>query len=52
VAVGFGFPLILTVAVTGFLAVQNRLDGRDPKLRLAPRSTVETVLQFHDEADL
>jgi hypothetical protein len=52
VAIGFGFPLILTVAVTGFLAVQNRMDGRDPKLRLAPRSTGETVLKFRDEADL
>jgi hypothetical protein len=52
VAVGFGFPLILTIAVSGFLAIQNRLDGRDPKLRLAPRSHIETVVKFREEAEL
>jgi hypothetical protein len=52
VAVGFGFPLVLTVAVTGFLAIQNRLDSRDPKLRLAPRSNVETIVKFREEAEL
>jgi hypothetical protein len=52
VTVTFGFPLVLTVAVTTFLAVQHRLDSRDPKLRLAPQHHVETVLQFREEAEL
>jgi hypothetical protein len=52
VAVTFGFPLILTVAVTTFLAVQHRMDSRDPKLRLAPQNHVETVLEFREEAEL
>jgi hypothetical protein len=52
VAVTFGFPLILTMAVTAFLAVQHRLDSRDPKLRIAPQNHVETVLQFREEAEL
>ena len=37
--------------MTTFLAVQHRLDSRDPKLRLAPQHHVETVLQFREEAD-
>jgi hypothetical protein len=52
VAVTFGFPLILTMAVTAFLAIQHRLDGRDPKLRLAPQNHVETVLHFREEGEL
>ena len=52
VAVTFGFPLILALAVLAFLAVQHRLDSRDPKLRLAPQHHVETVLQFREEAEL
>ena len=32
----FAFPLILTILVGAFLAVQHRFDRRDPKLVLAP----------------
>jgi hypothetical protein len=52
VAVTFGFPLVLTLAVTVFLAVQHRLDARDPKLRLAPQSNVETAVRFREESEL
>ena len=52
VAVTFGFPLLLTLAATGFLAVQHRLDARDPKLRLAPQNHVETVMRFREESEL
>ncbi len=31
-----GFPLMLLLLVLGYVAVQNRLDSRDPKLALAP----------------
>jgi len=31
-----GFPLLLILLVAGYMAVQNRLDRRDPKLALAP----------------
>jgi hypothetical protein len=31
-----GFPLLLVLLVAGYMAVQNRLDRRDPKLALAP----------------
>jgi len=31
-----GFPLLLLLVVLGYVAVQNRLDSRDPKLALAP----------------
>ena len=31
-----GFPLLLVLLVLGYVAFQNRLDSRDPKLALAP----------------
>jgi hypothetical protein len=52
VATAFGFPLILMIAVLLFLVVQSRLDGRDPKLRAAPLTASETILQFRDEDQL
>lgn len=33
------FPIGLALAVIGFLMVQRRIDGRDPKLRVAPVAT-------------
>jgi len=41
-AATFGFPLALAVLVIAFVAVQRRLDRRDPKLALA-RSEPDTV---------
>ncbi|HEX6009864.1 MAG TPA: hypothetical protein VFZ50_07130 [Actinomycetota bacterium] len=38
------FPLVLVGLVLGFVAIQNRLDRRDPKLALA--STTRDVLNF------
>jgi hypothetical protein len=35
--------------VVFFLVVQPRIDGRDPKLRKAPRTTGETLVQFEEE---
>jgi hypothetical protein len=52
VATEFTFPLTLALAVLGFLAIQGRVDRRDPKLRLAPQHTVETHLQFMGEDQL
>jgi hypothetical protein len=52
VATEFGFPLALTLAVVVFLVVQNRLDARDPKLRAAPQTYTETVVQFQSEDQL
>jgi hypothetical protein len=52
VATTFGFPLALMAAVLAFLAVQSRLDVRDPKLRVAPQTLADTVLPFREEADL
>jgi hypothetical protein len=52
IAAEFGFPLVLTLAVIGFLVVQSRVDHRDPKLRLAPQSTVETIVKFKEESEL
>jgi hypothetical protein len=49
VATTFTFPLVLMLAVLLFLLVQRRLDDRDPKLRAAPRSTAEALLEFEDE---
>jgi hypothetical protein len=48
----FTFPMALTLAVLGFLAVQGWVDNRDPKLRRAPRHAVETYVQFRDEDEL
>jgi tetrahydromethanopterin S-methyltransferase subunit D len=49
VASSFAFPLILMLAVIFFLVVQPRMDGHDPKLRNAPRTASETLVQFEDE---
>jgi hypothetical protein len=49
VAVTFGFPLILMIAVLLFLLVQSRLDDHDPKLRVAPLKSADTILVFQDE---
>jgi hypothetical protein len=35
-----------------FLVIQNRLDHRDPKLRLAPRSSVDAIVTFKEESQL
>jgi hypothetical protein len=42
----------LAVAVVLFLAVQTRLDHRDPKLRAAPLSEAETTVPFQSEDEL
>ncbi len=52
VAATFGFPLILMLAVAIFVIVQNRVDSRDPKLRLAPLTALDTVIPFREEAAL
>jgi hypothetical protein len=48
-AQSFTFPLTLAVLVVLFLLVQSRLDGRDPKLRYAPRSAGEAFVEFEEE---
>ena len=40
------------IAVLLFLLIQSRLDGRDPKLRVAPLTAAETILAFRDEDQL
>ena len=52
VATEFGFPLALAAAVLGFLLIQGHIDRRDPKLRMAPQTTSETVVQFKMEEQL
>jgi len=52
VATSFSFPLALMMAVLVFLLVQRYVDRRDPKLRAAPRSTAEGLVQFRDEEGL
>jgi hypothetical protein len=52
VATAFSFPLLLTLAVFLFLVMQGRLDGRDPKLRNAPLTGVETTIAFRNEGEL
>jgi hypothetical protein len=49
VASSFAFPLLLMLIVVFFLVVQPRMDGRDPKLRKAPRTTGETLVEFEEE---
>ena len=49
VASSFAFPLLLMLLVVFFLVVQPRMDGRDPKLRTAPRTSDETIVQFEEE---
>ena len=52
VATTFSFPLALMVAVLLFLFVQRYLDARDPKLRAAPRSMADALVEFQDEERL
>jgi hypothetical protein len=52
VATTFSFPLTLMLAVLVFLLVQRYVDRRDPKLRAAPRSTAEGLVEFKDEEGL
>jgi hypothetical protein len=52
VATAFSFPLTLMLAVLGFLLVQRYVDARDPKLRAAPRTTADALLEFADEEGL
>jgi hypothetical protein len=52
VASAFGFPLVLMLAVLGFLFGQGRIDARDPKLRTAPRTPRDLVLAFRGEEEL
>jgi hypothetical protein len=52
VATSFGFPLLLMLAVIGFLLVQGYLDRRDPKLRMAPASSNELIVPFTEDDDL
>jgi hypothetical protein len=40
------FPLALALAVAAFLLVQDRLDRRDPKLRLAPVESLSGTVTF------
>jgi hypothetical protein len=49
VATTFSFPLLLMLVVLVFLLIQDRLDGRDPKLRNAPLTAAETTVAFTDE---
>jgi hypothetical protein len=52
VASSFAFPLLLMVIVVFFLVVQPRMDGRDPKLRAAPRTAAEMLVPFEEETSL
>lgn len=52
VATAFSFPLGLMVAVMGFLVGQGRIDAHDPKLRTAPRTPKDTVMNFRNEEEL
>ena len=52
VAAEFGFPLALAAAVLGFLLIQGYVDRRDPKLRMAPETSFETIIQFKPEEQL
>ena len=52
VAGTFTFPLLLMLAVLLFLVAQGRLDGKDPKFRMAPLTGTDTTLPFEDEADV
>jgi hypothetical protein len=40
------FPLLLALVVLGFVAIQGRLDGHDPKLAAAPVDQAQEVLYF------
>jgi hypothetical protein len=49
VAAEFTFPLALALAVLLFLVVQDRVDRRDPKLRMAPQHSADTLISFQNE---
>jgi hypothetical protein len=49
VAAEFTFPLTLALAVLLFLVAQDRVDRRDPKLRIAPQNAADTFLRFEGE---
>ena len=49
VAAEFTFPLALALAVLLFLVVQDRVDRRDPKLRMAPQHSADTLIRFQNE---
>ena len=49
VAAEFTFPLALALAVLLFLVVQDRVDRRDPKLRMAPQHFADTLIGFQHE---
>jgi hypothetical protein len=42
----FSFPLSLALLVIAFLAIQGRIDRRDPKLRLAPVDSKHDLVSF------
>lgn len=42
----FAFPLILALALGSFLALQHRLDSRDPKLATAPLEADSRMVNF------
>jgi hypothetical protein len=52
VAAEFTFPLALALAVLIFLVIQEQVDRRDPKLRMAPQHVGETWMQFQSEDQL
>jgi hypothetical protein len=52
VATEFTFPLVLALAVLLYLVVQDQMDRRDPKLRLAPPHQADTLIQFEAEEQL
>ena len=52
VAAEFTFPLALALAVLIFLVIQEQVDRRDPKLRMAPQHVGETLMQFQSEDQL
>ena len=43
VATEFTFPLVLAIAVLLFLVVQDQVDRRDPKLRVAPQHQTDDL---------
>jgi hypothetical protein len=52
VAAEFTFPLALALAVLVFLVIQEQVDRRDPKLRMAPQHVAETFVHFKAEDQL
>ena len=42
----YSFPLVLALIVLAFVALQGRIDRRDPKLRLAPLDSKHDVMAF------